>query len=161
MTRFSGWSIDKFFYNYIREHFPVGSTMIELGSGRITEEFAKHYTVYSIEHNLEWVGKFHDHYIHAPIKDYGEYQWYDREAIASKLPQKYDFVLIDGPPKKFGRMGFYHNIDLFKNDIPLLFDDTHRKTEKNLIENVANDLHTTFKIYKNSLLGSFGIINEN
>ena len=158
---FSGWSIDKYFYDYILEHFPDGCTMVELGSGRITAEFCKHYTVHSIEHNSEWVGKFHNNYIHAPIKDYGDYQWYDRDCIAKQLPKKYDFILIDGPPKKFGRGGFLHNIDLFNTNIPLLFDDTNRSTERKLMKAVAAKLDKPFKQYRHKILGGFGVINEN
>lgn len=161
MPKFSGWSIDKFFFEYILKHFPDGSTMIELGSGRVTEEFAKHYNVYSIEHNAEWVGKFNSNYIHAPIKDYGNYQWYDRDKIKKSLPEKYDFILIDGPPKKYGRMGFFDNIDLFNPNVPMLFDDTHRRSEKKLIKRVAKHLDKPFKSYRHKILGGFGVINEN
>ena len=154
------WSIDKFFYEYIRKNFPDGSILVELGSGKMSEEFSKHYTVYSIEHDPEWVGKYNSNYIHAPIKDYGDYQWYDRDEIEKHLPKDYDFLLIDGPPKKYGRKGFLHNLDLFKLDIPLLFDDTNRYREKKMMKQVAKKLDLPYKIFKNGFSQCFSIVGK-
>jgi len=47
------WSVCEKLYSYIRETLKEGSTMLELGSGWASEEFSKHYTVWSIEHDEE------------------------------------------------------------------------------------------------------------
>lgn len=154
------WAVDDFFFDYITKTFPEGSVMLELGSGTTTEKFSKLFTVHSIEHNKEWVGKFNSNYIHAPIKDYGDYEWYDRDEIAKNLPEKYDFILIDGPPSKYGRMGFYHNMDLFNTDVPLLVDDTNRKTEKNMTKMISDKLNIPYKMFKNGFSQCFCVVSK-
>jgi hypothetical protein len=136
---FGGWSIDKECYDKIIEILPEGKILLEFGSGRITNEFAKRYVVYSVEHDEEWVGvSSGSTYIHAPLKLDNInplIYWYDVEKLKNQLPEKYDLILIDGPPasmslNRMTRQGFYRNLDLFNlNDVILVFDDVHRKTD--------------------------------
>ena len=56
-------------------------TLLELGSGRATAIFAKHYKVYSVEENPEWLNKYNSTYIHAPIKK----GWYDIDILKKEL----------------------------------------------------------------------------
>lgn len=158
LGRFGFASISRDTFDWILNHFPQGSTMLELGSGNATKEFVKHYSVYSIEHNPEWVGKSPSHYIYAPIKDYGEYSWYDVEKIKEGLPEQYDFILIDGPPKKIGREGFLHHLQLFNTQIPLIFDDANRGGELELIQKVADKLQYPYHVIKTGLRKKIGVI---
>ncbi len=87
----SAWSMCEKLYNYMLQILPEGSTMVELGSGWASEQFSKHYEVYSVEHNEEWVGKYDTHYIYAPIID----GWYSIDALKENLPQKYDLIFDD------------------------------------------------------------------
>ena len=69
---FGSWSINNFTFDYIREILPEGKTILELGSGFGTGELAKHYKMYSIEDNPEFIGKYDSKYIYAPIRKYGD-----------------------------------------------------------------------------------------
>ena len=75
---------------------PKNSTILELGSGTGTIELVKHYTVYSIEHQKQWVGEAsRSNYIYAPLKTYGGvFNWYDNHYL-NNLPKDYDLLLID------------------------------------------------------------------
>jgi hypothetical protein len=137
----------------IRELVDEGSILLELGSGNTTQELKKYFKVYSIEHDSNWIPKWWDKsegandYIYAPIKD----GWYDVEKIKDKLPEKYDAILIDGPPGNTpagGRMGFYNNIELFTliNDIPIIIDDVHRDQELELIKLLSEYLNKPYVI---------------
>ncbi|WP_457558055.1 hypothetical protein [Candidatus Harpocratesius sp.] len=152
-------SISQYTFKWIIDHFPDGNTMLELGSGNVTKEFTNHYTVYSIEHNPNWIGKFPTHYIFAPIKDYGDYKWYDIQKIREQLPDHYDFILVDGPPKKIGRDGFLHNLHLFNTKVPMIFDDVNREGEFELIQKVATKLQYPYKIIKHGVRKKIGIIS--
>ncbi|MHA1775918.1 MAG: hypothetical protein DRO88_02745 [Promethearchaeia archaeon] len=158
LGRFGFASISRETFNWILAHFPDGNVMLELGSGNATKEFTKHYSVYSIEHNPEWVGKAPSNYIYAPIINYGEYSWYDTKKIQKKIPKHYDFILIDGPPKKIGREGFLHNLELFNTQVPLIFDDANRGGELVLIQKIAGKLKFPYHIIKTGMRKKIGII---
>ncbi len=142
---FGGWSIDEELFNFIREILPPEKTILELGSGWASGEFSKYYTIYSVEHSQRWLDKYDTNYIYAPIKN----QWYDADVLKKLLPTKYDLILVDGPPGfgKTNRLGFYDNLDLFKTDIPIIFDDVNRKDEYSLMIRVAQKLQRDVAVF--------------
>lgn len=108
----------------------AGSGLTTLIMGAVTKQ-----PIYVLEHDLEWAEKAqgwvetmgwnHVHVYHCPIKDYGEFKWYE---IPEKLPH-FNFVLCDGPPKKLGRFGLvpllHHK---FKDGAKILADDYDQQT---------------------------------
>lgn len=151
---FGSWAISESLYNYILALLSEGSSLLELGSGWGTGELAKKYTMHSIENDPAWVGKYNSHYIHAPIVN----SWYDVAVLEKELPQiKYDLILVDGPWGTIGRIGFFHNIGLFNTNVPLIFDDVHRKDELELLKKVATYLNRPYEIFT-SKQKSFGVI---
>ena len=118
-------------FKWITDNVPANSTIVELGSGTGTVELCKHFKVFSVENNKQWVDYVKEsNYIHAPLKDYGDHKWFDEDSIKENLPDDYSFLLIDGPHAH--RVGFHKHIHLFKQDISWVFDDTH--VEHNLKE---------------------------
>ena len=58
-------------FRWIRKNIKDGSTILEIGSGSTTRELAKHYKVFSVEHDYRWANKYPEAtYIHAPLKKY-------------------------------------------------------------------------------------------
>ena len=80
--------------DYILDIVEPGETILELESGSVTGELAKFYTVYSIEHARNWMDKYDTNYIYAPIKNYGNYRWYNTEYLKN-LPSVYSLIIID------------------------------------------------------------------
>lgn len=152
---FGGWAIDKELFDYIRTILPEGKTILELGSGWGSGELSKYYTVYSIEHDPAWVGRYNTHYIYAPIK----HGWYDIEVLKKELPQHYDLIIVDGPPGTIGRWHFSTYLTLFKATVPIIFDDVNRKPEHSLMTDVAKKLKKPFKILHGGTGKQFGVVN--
>ena len=70
---------------------------------------------------------------HAPLKNYGDYEWYD---VPSELPSDFGMVVCDGPPGsiKGGRYGLFPVMGAHLDpECRILLDDTHRKNEQELI----------------------------
>lgn len=154
----NGWAISSEMLDFILQTVEPGETILELGSGSGTGELAKFYTVYSIEHEREWMYKYNTNYIYAPIKNYGRYRWYNMDCLKN-LPTEYSLILIDGPPgPSIGRYGFYHHLHLFNVNVPIIFDDIHRKPELDLLKDVAKKLNRPFTKHKCSDGKIFGVI---
>lgn len=130
MSNFGGWAIDQKVFDWILENIEPGSTILELGSGRGTVELVKRYEVFSVEHNKSWLGYTNSNYIYSEIRN----GWYDLKK--EDLPENYSLLIIDGPPGHIGRGGFLKNLHLFNLDTTILVDDTHRRAERE----IANEL---------------------
>lgn len=132
-----GPNINEALFDAICASIPEGGTLLELGSGETSAQFAERFTVYSIEHDEEWLNKYPSvNYIHAPLtpvgdgfkraqKYFNQVLWYDAEIIKKHIPSHYDVLFVDGPPREF-RSLFYFNWKLFNITVPWFFDDVHR-----------------------------------
>ena len=118
------WMIGDNLYSLICETIPHGAVILELGSGEGTGKLAKYYTMHSIEHDPTFVDKYDSHYIYAPLKD----GWYCRPMVEAQLPDRYDALLIDGPPGEL-RIGILNHLDLFDLSVPIFVDDINRQAE--------------------------------
>lgn len=129
----NGFAISQEMYAWLLVNLPPRRTILEFGSGNGTIELTKYWKVISVEDKLEWMGVAPEStYIHAPLKDYGDYEWFDIDILKKEIPKKYDCILIDAPTGK-GRMGIIDFMHLLpKWDVPILVDDTHREEEKRL-----------------------------
>lgn len=113
---------------WIRGRFPLGSSILELGSGDgTTGNLCRGYKLYSVEHNPEWVGRHLSNYIYAPIVK----GWYS-VSIRKSLPELYDLLIVDGPPGKL-RKGIIRHFDMFRKDAIILVDDAERVWERDVI----------------------------
>lgn len=121
---------------WLKKRLPEGSTILELGSGSGTAHLCERWTVYSVEHDAEFVGRHGSTYIHAPIID----GWYDVSVLEREMPQRYDLLIVDGPPGRIGRRKFLAHLDLFRDDVPILVDDTHRAQEAEIARRLARIL---------------------
>lgn len=117
------WSIGLNLYAYIRLNFERGSTILQLGSGKMDELLLLDYDLISIEHDENWLKP---NCIHCPIVN-GYYN------LPDTLPD-YDLLLIDGPPSKIGRGGITNHIKKFNLSRTIIMDDTNRTIEANLAE---------------------------
>jgi hypothetical protein len=136
-------------HEWIEKNLPKGSTILELGSGKGTARMVKNYNVYSIEHSQKWMNRYGSNYIYAPIKD----GWYDIDSIKNSIPDHYDLLLIDGPPrkidgKKVGRRPFGDHLDLFNTDVTIIVDDADRGREMKLLRSMKEKLGRDYKVIK-------------
>lgn len=161
------WEASDELREYIRTILPLGKTILELGSGSGTAKLAEHYKMISIEHSQKWLGKHDTTYIHAPIEPFRKQceifpedkGWYNRGVLRRVLPcHWYDLLLIDGPPNEFGRGGFYKWKELFDLNVPMIFDDVHRKRELRLITRMSAHVKRPFTVHAAWTPKHFGVI---
>lgn len=76
----------------------------------------------------------------APLRDYGDYCWYDPPVDI--LPRDFGLVVADGPPGdvKGGRFGLLPVLrSHFSRDAVILLDDAERPEEKAVLQKWANE----------------------
>lgn len=155
ITKINNWSLSSTTFDWIRANLKEGSTILELGSGLGTVELSKFYDVVSVEHDEKYIipGK-NRQYIHAPIVDYKNYRWYDKNILLKHLPAKYDLLLIDGPTGDIGRFGIFYNNWLFNWDCIVIVDDTNREIEKFLSDMIRENLMNFTQFFQKEQINS-------
>jgi hypothetical protein len=130
----NGWALPEEAIEWIYNNIPEGSTILELGSGNGTKELVKRYKVYSVEENKKWLELVPETtYIYGSIKSYKNDKphtrgWFD-DSVIEKFPEKYDLLIIDGPTGN-NRVNFLNFYEHFRNDVPIVIDDTQRGGDK-------------------------------
>jgi hypothetical protein len=160
-----GWSLDEQVFKFIRKVLPEGGTILELGSGFATGELAKHYTMYSVEHDEEFLDKYDSTYIHAPLKEHKKLknhnstEWYDADVLREKLKGvEYDLLLVDGPPST--RSGFVKYIEMFDTKAIWIFDDAGRSIDRAVVNSAACRLDAPCVLYSNPEGKKFAVLNN-
>jgi|GEM_PF-785677 len=145
VNNLNGWAISEDLFLYILETLPVGSTILELGSGTGTIELSKYYNMVSIEHNQEWLNKYNSHYIYAPLIDD---LWYDADVLRRELRNiDYHLILVDGPPQH-RRKGLLNYLNLFNWNVPIILDDVNRRCDMDLAISLARYMGKIPTVYK-------------
>ncbi len=162
------WVVSDELIAFIHTHVPRGSTILELGSGKGTGLLAQDFNMISIEHDEKWVGLHRSKYIHAPLEKFrkqcavfpNDVSWYNREVLRRELPKlpPYQLILVDGPPNRYGRGGFFKWIDLFRTDVPMVFDDAHRGREQRLMAKLSAKLQRPYTVSGTWTVKHFGYI---
>lgn len=134
---FGAWSIDQKVFGWILSNIPVGSTILELGSGWATGELARYYKMYSIEDYDSYLDRYDTTYIYAESSKSG---WYDTDVLKKELPKiKYDALLIDGP-EHCKRKKLSENTGLFNWHVPVIIDDIQEADVLGLAGDIAINL---------------------
>lgn len=134
-----GNSISKLLFDYVYAQLPKGKTILELGSGWGTGQLIERWNVWSVENNVEWFKKYNPQSFLVPLKD----NWYDVDVLKKCLDGlEYDLLLVDGPYDSRG--GFVTHFDLFKHDVPILFDDVMRASGLKIMRDISKILNRSY-----------------
>lgn len=131
------------FHQIITKCQEGNNTLLELGSGETSAKFVERgLTVYSVEHDPEWVGKYPGvNYINAPLvglfhrgdtrtvylkKMDCVFEWYDTTKLFEGIKDiEYSAILLDGPQRRYRPM-FHYFWPLFNASVPWFADDMNR-----------------------------------
>ncbi len=164
----SGWELPEKAFQWIEKNIPFGSNIVELGSGHGSVRLSENYNVWSVEHDETWLNISSNTYIHAEIVPFSvngiEGLWYNVEKIKHSLPEKYDLLIIDGPPSTIGRNGVLTFQEIFTWNCHILVDDTHRAQEKFIADELSsqkslNQIHFTEYFEQNDSNREFIILS--
>lgn len=143
-----GWAISKQLIVQASKIIQAGATILELGAGSGTAELRKIGRVISIEHDKTYLPATEEpHQAHLVPLD-PDTGWYDRKALMAILAgQHYDLIIVDGP-KRVGRHGFLHNLDLFTREAAIIIDDLHRIEIRVMADMLRRTLERPYGEYK-------------
>ena len=133
-----GWMLPTETLNWIQKNIPKGSKILEFGSGHGSHTLSQDYQLWSIEHDVDWIGICDSNYILAKICDNpistenGELGWYDPE-LFSQIPDDFQLIIIDGPPGSIGRAGILNHLKDMPSTTWIMIDDSDRDAETNLV----------------------------
>ena len=149
----SNWSLCDGAIEAVKQLSKPKTNTLEFGSGYGSMLLSKYTTIYSVEHQKNFIGLFSGvNYIHAPLKPitplpgFSESQWYDSIIIEANIPENCNLVIIDGPPEKHGRSGILRHLYLFSTDTVWIVDDVLREKDQRLANNIA--LHFSLIQYR-------------
>ena len=154
----NSWSAQlEFLEATLRETRHTDGPILECGSGLSTLLIgavaqARGIRVWSLEHEPRWAERVQRYLrkygIHsvtvctAPIRSYGEFDWYSLTSMQS-VPGKIPLVICDGPPggTRGGRYGLVPvMLDKLRMDCTILLDDGAREEERAIAERWAQVL---------------------
>lgn len=167
MEELGGWSISQNLFDHVTRTVPAGGTVLELGGGKSTSAFSSLYKVITIDNDPQYIPILPGNVIiHAPLVPFkcdlfpSNTSWYDPDKIRGGLQGlDYDVIVVDGPVGGTGgRGGFSQNLDLFKTNVPIFFDDVHREAEWRLIKTVAKYLKVPYTVYDTDQRKNYGLI---
>ena len=87
------WMLPNTAFEWIEANIASGGTILEFGSGEGSKRLAISYSLYSVEHNPEWLNVSGGKYLYAPIKLSDEFNneigWYDPLECLLENPSVY------------------------------------------------------------------------
>lgn len=144
-----GWMLPDAAFRWIQGTIEKGEAILEFGSGDGSELLVDDYEMFSIEHDINWVGRTKSTYIHAPIvfnetsNRYGQKGWYDFAALQD-LPEAVSLIIVDGPPGEIGRIGLLEHLNVLPTWKFMLVDDTDRSEERELSAKLCEHFGCSF-----------------
>lgn len=136
----------KSFHYYLIEHFSPDLVVLELGSG-VGSEILKSYfkEVYSVEEDSKFLNLIVGvTYLYVPIKK----GWYSNKELKQLISGvNYDLLIIDGPKGSQPRSKLAMYFDLFKENVPWIFDDVNRKVEYRVAKKFANRVRRPLQVF--------------
>lgn len=153
-----GWAISPdalmVIFNYVQHYNPA--VVLELGGGYSTIALASYIKanalstkIISVDHDEHYYHQTNKQIdsaglgslvttVHAPLKNYGQYSWYDEAAIKDGLGGlKPGLIIVDGPPESTNdnaRLPLFDHVGGFAREYSILLDDAARSGEKNAVQ---------------------------
>lgn len=146
-----------------RHAWQTSGPILECGSGLSTILLGviaqrKGIRVWSLEHQAHWADRIRRTLrkagldsvtvVHAALRDYGDFVWYDLPL--ADAPRDFRLVICDGPPGqvKGGRFGLMPVArEHLSPGCTILLDDAHRPSEQEVLRKWSSQLGITWKVF--------------
>ena len=175
----AGWSNDgmaaqlRFLEEVAQRALTTPGPILECGSGLTTLILAllaarRGVDVWTLEHFPDWHSRVSEtltrydlpriNNILAPLKDYGDFAWYDPPL--KQMPEQFALVVCDGPPgtTKGGRVGLVPVLkDRLSPGAVILLDDVHREEEARAMASWAEVIRFD-SVLKDQMRGQFAVL---
>jgi len=145
-----GWDAKLgYFEEIVRRAVSVDGPILECGSGLSTLVLGhlaarRKFETWSLEHNPEWHARVANaverhgvpcvNLCFAPLRDYGEFNWYDPPL--TRMPAKFSLIICDGPPDlaNGGRYGLLPILgERLERGAIILFDDVKEPGQQDVL----------------------------
>lgn len=120
------------------KHIPSSAVVLELGGGTGSNALHEHWTCVTVEHDQRWSDYLRRTGCTTHQSELTE-GWYTLDHTLKQLIQTADVVVIDGPPGTLRGNAAPH-LHLIKAGAFVIFDDSHRREVKRMIE--YPEIHT-------------------
>ena len=126
--------------------------------------------VWTLEHDPEWyehiaaaLRRFRIEGVElllAPLRDYGEYSWYD--VPMERLPERFSMVVCDGPPQKTTPGDRYGLLPVMRDRLSpgsvILFDDVQTREPDPVVSRWLRETRASFKLFAIRPSDSYAVI---
>jgi hypothetical protein len=126
--------------------------------------------VWTLEHDPEWheyiAGALRQFRIQgvelvlAPLRDYGEYFWYD--APIDSMPKRFSMVVCDGPPQKTTPGDRYGLLPVMRDRLSpgsvILYDDVQTREPDPVLSRWLRETRASFKTFATRPSDSYAVI---
>lgn len=149
-----GWSADVRYLKYLLNEVLTSRnlTILECGSGLTTVLLGviadrQSHQLISLEHHSEWHDRMCGRLLkeriqnatvyHCPLKNHGDFEWYDVSPCNFLDTPLIDLVVCDGPPAQTrgGRLGLPFVLgSALREGCVIAVDDTHRPSERRILD---------------------------
>ncbi len=126
--------------------------------------------VWTLEHDPEWyeyIGTALRRFgiegvelVFAPLRDYGEYSWYD--VPIERMPERFSMVVCDGPPQKTTPGDRYGLLPVMRDRLSpgsvILFDDVQTREPDPVVSRWLRETRASFKLFAIRPSDSYAVI---
>jgi hypothetical protein len=146
--------LEKEMFDFIRKILPRNKTILEIGKDLTSDKLSKFYRVYTLLSEAKRNQKIGKNYLYVPTYQ----RWYNLDIFKEQLPKEYDLLIFSNILQDIDSEKLYEHLNLLNLNIPIIFYDTNKEPEYNLMEKVSEKLNRNYEVFYTASAKQFGVI---